>query len=246
MPGSGRAVYIARGLLHRAAKATILVCCGGVALAIAAALLRLRRGWSEPAGADMPRNRVYPGELPRMNEDSEQLRTRLTTLDADLASTGQRIMAAENTERDAFERHDKSALDAAWQEHDLQLAQLRTLQDEREQVWQRLVQQAAAWAADWRSRAEAELQRWRSQGQDSVSQMLRHLEEVDDLLTRVQLEPEVQARQRQQLVDELERLREEGLPVEVHVPEMDWSVPAADLRPVAEQLRRLSEKASQV
>lgn len=180
-----------------------------------------------------------------MNEESEQLRTRLTTLDADLASTGEHIMAAENTERDAFERHDKLALDTAWEEHDLQLARLRTLQDEREQVWQRLVQQAAAWAADWRSRAEAELQRWRNQGQDSVSQMLRHLEDVDDLLTRVQLEPEVQARQRQQLVDELQRLRDEGLPVEVHVPELDWNVPAADLRPVADQLRRLSEKASQ-
>jgi chromosome segregation ATPase len=236
-------VYIARGLLNRAAKASILVGCGGIALAgIAAALLQLRRGWSERARAEAARIRIYPGEPPGMNEEGDQLRARLTALDAELASTGERIIAAETVERDAFDHHDKAALDAAWQEHDLQLARLQTLQDEREQVWQRLVQQAAAWAADWRARAEAELQRWRTEAADGVSQMLRRLEEVDELLSRVQQEPELQARQRQQLDEELLKFREQGLPVEVHVPEMDWSVPAADLRPVADQLRRLSER----
>ena len=138
----------------------------------------------------------YRGELLMIAEGPDQFRSTdvrpaeqlsLNELLGSLAAIDQGIAAAEHerhvaaeTARDAFERHDKSVLDAAWERYDACLAEYERGCNRREAVRQELVRQAVQLRDRWRTKAAEQVEAWRQQSQARQERIMNGLRRFQD------------------------------------------------------------------
>jgi chromosome segregation ATPase len=180
------------------------------------------------------------GTHKRMGVDG--LRIEFQAIEHEIGLVRQKLAVLEDDEKDAVGRHDRTALDSAWLEHDQQLEQLRTLEVRREQAKRDLVREAELDIDRWRSKADVRVQQWREESREAFQQLNASLDQIERTLIELEERPDRHSTQRAQLLEELAALRPSDLAPDLSQPEVDWTDPTLDLEPIASRLAELTSR----
>jgi len=172
----------------------------------------------------------------------DSVRAEFQTLAQEVDAVQLRLAALEDDEKKAVDAHDRTALDSAWLEHDRALEQLRALEQRREQARRDLVREAEVDIDRWRSKAEVRVQRWREEGVEVFQQLTASLDQIEVVLSELDESPQRRNQERQQLLDELSALRPADFAAELSEPQIEWTVSALDLEPIASRLADLASR----